>query len=163
MSNMKAPDAPAPKRRWFQFSLRGLFLAIAIGALIVWGGQRFLDWYQSVPLADEVASFNAREAGNQFRRMVPLTEEQVVVAIESQLPIIDASQPVNAIYSRIVRTRRLPRGASLSTTGRPVTPNSREFVPWVDLDVMTGKRTGYTLKVREMAYSAVPTDPATKP
>src|SRR5687767_5474663 len=98
-----------------RFNLRLLFLAIALIALLTWGAVTLREWYVSIPLADAVASFNANAAHDPVGRLEPpLTEDEIVAAVNAQLPTLaDADSQVKAIYRRIARTGRLPRSALL--------------------------------------------------
>jgi len=136
--------------RWrLQFGLRFLFFSIAAVALLIWGSRRLYDWYTSIPLADAVASFNSKAQADSVGRLEPpLTEDEVVTAIESQLPTLDASRQVKSIYREIVRTRRVPRRGSLEAMPGFGSGPSQKVVWWINLDLMTNKNTGYGLRIR---------------
>jgi len=136
--------------RWrWQFGLRFLFLAIAVVALLIWGTRKFRDWYYSIPLADAVASFNARAKEDSVGRLEPpLTEDEVIAAIQSQLPTLDASKQVKTIYREIARTRRIPRRGTLEAMPGFGSGPAQKCVWWINLDVMTSKNAGYGLRIR---------------
>ena len=143
------------KRRWYRFSLRGLLAAIAIGALLVWGSVTFWQWCHSVPIAQVIDAFSSRMAGQPYHVIQPpLTEQQVVDSIEAQLPALKASPQVKGILSRIVRSGRLPHKSGFSFTGRHSEDGAEEVVGWIDLDLMTGKDAGYTIKIRKAILHA---------
>lgn len=134
-----------------RFGLRLLFSAIAMIALLTWGTLKLHDWYTSVPMGDAVATFNARAADDPVGKREPLlTEDEIFASIESQLPSLDASEQVRAIYARIARTKRLPPGAALnSIPGFSPASGEHRTVWWINLEVMTGKNSGYGLRIRE--------------
>jgi hypothetical protein len=136
-------------RRRLQFGLRFLFFSVAAVALLVWGARRFYDWYTSVPLADAVATFNAEAQADPVGQLEPpLTEHEVVAAIQSQLPTLDASRKVKSIYREIIRTRRVPHRGSLEAMPGFGSGPTQKMVWWINLDVMTSERTGYGLRIR---------------
>jgi hypothetical protein len=136
------------KRRW-QFGLRFLFLAIAAAAMLIWGTRKVYDWYFSVPLSNAVASFNERAREDPVGKLEPLlTEDEVISAIESQLPTLKASRQVKEIYGRIARTRRLPARATIDAMPGFGSGPAQKVVWWINLDVMASKTTGYGLRIR---------------
>jgi hypothetical protein len=75
-----------------RFGLRFLLAAVAVAALLLGGGRELYYWYFSVPLADAVASFNLRAADDPVGKLEPpLTEDEIVSSIQSQLPELNAS------------------------------------------------------------------------
>jgi hypothetical protein len=146
-------DRPKKRGSWFRFRLRTLILAVAFVPIVIVAGPYLYDWYTSSPLADSVSAFNLRASAHPVgMHQPPITEDEIVSAIESQLRTLDASDQVKTIYSRIARTRRLPRGASLaslaSIPGYIPTPGEQHTVWWINLEVMTGPKSGYGLKIR---------------
>ena len=149
---MASEEPKAPESGRWQFSLRTLLLGVAALAILLVAGRHFYDWYFSTPLVDAVTSFNARASSDFVGKYEPpITEDEIVSSIEAQLPNLDANDQVKAIYSRIAHTGRLPPGASLNSipgyspaSGTPVT-----FVWWINLEIMTGKKSGYGLRIRE--------------
>jgi hypothetical protein len=134
----------------FRFGLRLLFVAIALFALLTWAAVRLHEWYNSTPLADAIASFNATAASDPIgKHEPPLTEDEIVASIQAQLSTLpDADSRVKGIYDRIARTRRLPRGGSLhSIPGYSDGTNSFR-VWWINLEIMTSDTGGYGLRVR---------------
>jgi hypothetical protein len=74
----------------------------------------------------------------------------MVNAIRSQLPALRASNKVKAIYADIARTRELPHDASLhSMSGWTWKDGTHYTVWWINLDVFTGPKSGYGLRIRE--------------
>jgi hypothetical protein len=144
-------SANGRNRPRLRFGLRSLFWAIAVVALLVWGGGKFYNWYFSVPLGDAVAAFNTRAESDPVGKLEPrLTEDEIVVAIQSQLPTLKAGRQVKDIYQRIARTRRLPHAASLTSIPGCTTESGQSYtVWWINLEVMTSKTTGYGLRIRE--------------
>lgn len=144
-------DQPNKRGSWFRFRLRTLVLAVAFVAILMVAGRNFYDWYTSTPLAESVFAFNARAKLDPIEmHEPPITEDEIVLAIESQLPTLDASDYVKAVSSRIARTRRLPRGASLdSIPGYMPSPGHRYTVWWINLNIITGPKSGYAMRIRE--------------
>jgi hypothetical protein len=135
----------APPRRRFRFSLRTLFVAVTVVALILYGGSALLNWYFSFPLADEVSRYNASTADTASGDKQPLTEDEVIAAIESQLPTLEAPERDKRIYRDIIRTRRLPRGGSLQ--GFVVHQADPYWA--INLEVLMDEKSGFGLRIRE--------------
>ena len=132
-------ELPQEGRPRYRFRLRTLLLGVAALALFLVAGRHWYEWYVSTPLADAVAAFNARSSSDRVgRHEPPISEMEIVSSIEAQLPNLDASDQVKSIYSRIARTRRLPRGASLDSIAAYSTSSGEDFtVWWVNLDIST--------------------------
>ena len=78
-----------------------------------------------------------------------------MASIRAQLPNLNTGEDVKAIYSRIARTRRLPRSSSLDAIPGWTTAAGNSYtVWWINLNVMTGKNTGYALRFRENNHPA---------
>lgn len=61
------------------------------------------------------------------------------------------------LYRKIAETRTLPADSELHFMTRWVMPEQAEFtVWWVNLDVKTGEKSGYGLRVRQRIISARP-------
>ena len=118
----------------FQFRLRTLFLGTAIIALVLGPGRVLYDRYFAVPLAEEVRVFNLRARNDSVGRLEPrITEDEVIASINSQLQSITSNR-VRAIYSRIARTRRLPKGAMLDSISGYTNRDGESFrVWWINL------------------------------
>jgi hypothetical protein len=160
--SMKPQDLK--KRRRLRYGLRSLFFTMTAIAALLWSGLCFYDWYFSVPLSAAVEAFNDRAAEDPVGKLEPkLTEDEVISSIQSQLPTLAASSQVKTIYSRIARRRRLPLGASLdSIPGYSPALGQQYTVWWINLDVMTGKKAGFGLRIRETNHpsAATPSVPA---
>ena len=131
-----------------RFGISTLLLAVALVAILM--GHSLYEWYTSTPLSDSVAAFNATASDHPVgRHEPPITEKEIVSAIRSQLPTLRASDQVKAIYTRIAQTRRLPRGASLSSIDG-YSPSSGEdyTVWWINLSVVTGPQFQFSLRIR---------------
>src|SRR5664279_4617797 len=98
----------SPRRRWYQFGLRSMLVALTTTALLIWGAREFHEWNFSLPLSQAIASYNS---AHRVDGQPELTDNEVIASIESQLPDLAASPQVKAIYANILRTRRLPRTA----------------------------------------------------
>lgn len=135
----------------FRFGIRSILLVTLLVCIGLWGGPRFYEWYRSIPLSQEVASFNARAATDSIgEHEPPISEAEIVKTIEAKLPTLNAGHKVESIYARIIRTRRLPRGAQLDYVPGYSPANGRKYsVWWVNLNVPTGKNRGYALRIRE--------------
>jgi hypothetical protein len=141
---------PATHRRWFRFGLRTLFVLVTMVGVLIWGARGFLDWYYSTPLADAIARFNTLAAKDMVGKLEsPLTETEAISSIKSQLGTPDMDQEVKEVFSRIVRTQRLPQGCGLSWITDWSPDGGRIFtVWWVDLDVITRNGTRYRMRLR---------------
>jgi len=139
------------KHSRIRFGLRTLILAVTFVAISIVAGRNLYDWYTSTPLAESVAGFNSAASNNPVgMHEAPITEDEIVAAIRSQIPTLDATDHVKAIYSRIARTRRLPRGAMLdSIPGYSPSAGQHYTVWWINLNVVTGPKSGYGLRIRE--------------
>src|SRR5262245_47821919 len=100
--------------RWrLQFGMRFLFAAVAIAALSIWAVQKANEWYTTVPLTSAIRSFNVRNASHQGLQP-DLSESEVIASVKTQLPVIGRHTDARAACEYIVRTSRIPRGASFS-------------------------------------------------
>jgi hypothetical protein len=144
-------ELPNKQSSFFRFRLITLIVVIAALAVLFVAGMRAYEWYTSTPLSASVDAFNVLARTDAVgKHEPPLTEDEIVTAIETQLPTLKASHQVKAIFARIARTRRLPRGALLnSIPGYEPVAGKRYTVWWINLDVMTGPTSGYGLRIRE--------------
>jgi hypothetical protein len=151
-------DAPADmmvgsvaSRRRFQFGMRTMLLLVLASALLLWFGRVAYQRYNSIALRDAISAFNVRVQNNSVgKHEPPLTESEVIAAINEQLPTLDATAHVRSIYRRIAATGRLPLDAELDEIPgyQPRNGPSRD-VWWINLNVMTGPTSGYGLRIRE--------------
>jgi hypothetical protein len=142
------------KKPWFRFSVAFLLSVFLGAALLLTVGRKAYNWFfaiPTVPLAGVVASFNSRSLEDRVgRNEPPITETEIVSAIRSQLSTLRASSKVKAIYADIARTRELPHDASLhSMSGWTWKDGTHYTVWWINLDVFTGPKSGYGLRIRE--------------
>jgi hypothetical protein len=142
--------APSWLRR-FRFNLRILLYVVAVFALLLTLGPQLYQWFYSIPLAHSVMEFNARYADHPVGKFEPpLTETEIVDQISARLPNLSASSAVKSVYSSIARTRRIPRDASLDICpGLQQADGTSYTVWWIDLNIMTGRNTAYTFRIRE--------------
>jgi hypothetical protein len=143
------------ERRRFRFGLRAIFIAFISIAVLLTIASKVWDWYfavPTIPLADAVAFFNKKSREDSVgRQEPPMTEGEVIAAITAQLPTLAASNQVKAIYSAIVRTKRIPITASLDSIPgfSPASGKQLYTVWWVNLDIRPSENSGYALRVRE--------------
>jgi hypothetical protein len=155
------------EQRRLQFGLRFLICSVAALALLLTLGLRIYDWYKSapsIPLADAVASFNGQYLDDPVGKFEPpVIEAEILASIRAQLPNLPAKGHVKAIYAEILRTRRIPQGASLhADSSWELRNGTRYTVWWINLGVPTGKNSGYALRIRENnAPAAKPDDEPT--
>ena len=140
--------------RVFRFNLKFMLLVVVVVAVLLAVGTKIYDWYYAaptVPLADAVASFNAKYGNEGVGRLEPpLSEAEIIASIRSQLPRLQASDQVKSAYAEIVRKKRIPQGASLHAMPGYSLGNGNHFtVWWINLDVPIGKNSGYGLRIRE--------------
>ncbi|MDA8564177.1 hypothetical protein N9L06_06990, partial [Mariniblastus sp.] len=154
--------AAKPQNR-IRFGLRTLVLAVGLVAVATWFVRIAYEWQTTIPLAESVATFNETASKDRVgMHEPPITEDEIFTAIKSALPNIKASDQVKAIYSRIVRTRRLPNSSSLnSISGYSPVSGENQQVWWINLDVMTEPSSGYALRIRETS-NPVAADAATQ-
>jgi hypothetical protein len=146
-----------------QFSLRVVFLLVTILALLLWLVPIAYDSWTAVPtraLEDAVDQFNIDASLDDIGALEPpLTVKEVLAAIRADLPTPNA----RTVFTRIVKTQQIPTTASLNfTTGYDSGSGSPHKVWWINLNVMTGKNTGYTLRVRDrdgVNYLNAPSQP----
>lgn len=127
-----------------------MLLVVLVVALMLWAGPEIYQRVTSIPLIDAIANFNARAQSSSVGKYEPpLTENEVIAAIQAQLPTLEASPRVKSIYQKIANTRRLPRGGTFNDIPA-YQPRSgpQQIVWWINLEVMTGKNTGYGLRIR---------------
>ncbi len=113
---------------------------------------------KGVSLAEAVKQFNAEAAKDRFgKSQPPLTENEVLTAIRgwdrSSTP---ASDDVFATYQTIAETGQLPAGSKLRFTTRWTTDRLDFDVWWIDLDVETGPKQGYTFRIRDRKLASRP-------
>jgi hypothetical protein len=112
-------------------------------------------------LADAVQEFNRRAQKDATGKGQPaLTEDEVVAAIRlwnrKQVPSTDE---VYKVYQTIAGTKKLPESARLRFTTK-CTASKYEFdVWWIDLDIKTGAKTGYTFRIRDRKLGCRPLAP----
>jgi hypothetical protein len=140
--------------RRFRFNLKSMLLAMVALAVLLTLGAKIYEWYYAgptLPLADAVASFNAQYTNDPIGKFEPpLTETEIIASIRSQLPGLQASDQVKSVYAEIVRKKRVPQGASLNSMPGYDLGNGQSYtVWWINLDVPTGKNSGYGLRIRE--------------
>jgi hypothetical protein len=108
---------------------------------------------RATSLSDAVKAFNQRAAADAIGKNQPaLTDDEVVAAIRGwireQGPA--ASDEVYKIYQTIADTKKLPEGASLTFLTRWPGFNNYDFdVWWIDLEIKTGPRSGYSFRIRD--------------
>jgi len=145
--------ATSLKRR-FRFRVRAFLYIVALIALLLAFAPRIYEWYYAVPtipLADLVASFNAQYGAEPVGKYEPpVTEAEIVAAIKQQLPSLPAAPRTAAIYSSIVQSKRAPQDARLyAMSGFQLKDGTEYTVWWINLDVVTGKNSGFGLRIRE--------------
>src|SRR5262249_21941590 len=104
-------------------------------------------------LAEAVEEFNRRAQNNPTgKTQPPLTEDEVVAAIRGR-PGRPAPDDVHKAYRAIADNKTLPAGATLSFI-----PCSALFrsVWWVDLSIMTGPDTGFSVRIRKQTLRCRP-------
>jgi hypothetical protein len=105
-----------PRRRWYQFNLRTLLIFITIVAALLATTVKIYDWYQFIPLSTKLAIVNA-DFNTQYKlfndpnplQEPPITEDEVVRAIESKVPNLKILPRMKARFLKIAETRRIPR------------------------------------------------------
>jgi hypothetical protein len=147
-------DARSSKRWLPRFGLRALLFVVFVTAVGLFGGRAIYQWWTAVatvPLSQAVDLFNIQANQNEVGVLEPpLTEDEVVAAIQVQLPTLNAWPHVTPIFEQIATTRQLPADARLYFFAAWEPKNSpRKIVWWINLDVVTRKGSGFALRIRE--------------
>jgi hypothetical protein len=145
--------------RQVRFSLRSILIAITLVAVSLVVGARVYDWYVAVPtmpLADAIEAFNSKYAEHLVGKYEPpLTEGEVVAAINGQMSSLPAGSKVKTIYANIARSKQIPVNATLvAIPGFQPSNGTTYTVWWINLDVQTAKYSGYGLRIRENNHPA---------
>lgn len=158
------PELKANKKPQFRFNLAFLLSVFLVASVLLTFVPKAYKWYfaiPTIPLSQEVASFNTMATSVPVGKHEPrITEEEIIAAINSQLPTLPASSQVKATYAEIARTRRLPhdpakprRGLD-SMSGWTLKDGTHYTVWWINLNVE-----GFGLRIRENNQPvAKPTD-----
>jgi hypothetical protein len=152
-----------PRRRWFRFSLRTLFLVLTVLGACFWCGMKWLEYRDSISLADAVEIFNAGAKSDRIGKDQPaLTENEVVAAIRGWDRKIrpPASDAVYNAFQKIADKGRIPKNAKLRWTTAASDGLHRSDVWRIDLDLVTGEKSGYTFRVRDRTISVRPNNPS---
>lgn len=157
MVSRKTNDGPHRRRiNFVRYRLRTLIAAVTVVAIVLVAADPIYDWFTSIPLSQAVDRFNAQAESTTPGYGAPLTEDEIVEAIENQLPTLNASTPVRSALSRIARTRRFPNNAALDDfpIAVPSGTGTASIQRWaINLDVMTGPKSGFALRIRETSSS----------
>ena len=144
-------EAKTYRSRYSQFGLRTLFALLTTIAILIVVSIKIYDWYTSVPISVALSNFNSANASGLLEaNQSILTESELVTAIDTQIPELDASEQVKSIYNRIAKSRRIPRGANLDLF--PVIDSNTDKKPrlWcINLEIRMGPQSGYALRIRE--------------
>jgi hypothetical protein len=145
----------------FRFGLRAMLAMVLAVALLLWGATVFYDRYNSTPLAEAIAWFNSPptydtkvniESVNEalqsyhLRWHPPLTETEVIDAINKQVPLADAPPQVNAAFRKIARTHRIPKGAYFDDL---VEMQNGQYAFRIHLNVTPDGHPEFALKIRD--------------
>lgn len=138
----------------FRFNLKSAFVLFALIALLLAFGRWWYEWYYAtptIPLADAVASFNSEYAQDEVGRFEPpLTDAEVLTAIRTQLPGLQASDQIRSTFATIVRTQLVPQDARFHAMRQFQSRSRTDYtVWWINLDVKAGANLGYGLRIRE--------------
>jgi hypothetical protein len=101
----------------FRFSVKVMLCTVALFAVLLAFGPRIYNWYYTsptIPLASAFSSFNAQYGDDPVGRYEPpVTEAEILASIRAQLPGLATQKEVQAIYSDVIRSRRIPDGTRL--------------------------------------------------
>jgi hypothetical protein len=139
-------------RSFFRFQLRTLFILVAVVALLTVAGIQVYERYHSFPISEAIDKVNASILNNSNEVIeTPVTEEEVIRAIESKLPTLnDASEQVKSILRRIVSSRRIPERGTLDFFPIGHAPADGSGRIWIiSLVFYTSEKAGYGLHIRE--------------
>jgi hypothetical protein len=141
----------ATSRRRLRFSVRALLVLMFAVAVSLWAARAAYERRDSISLADAVGAFNASAQSSDIGKYEPpLTEKETIGAISRQLPLPGATAEMNAIFSKIARTGRIPKGAFIDDIPTYQDGNTRpKVVWWIDLTVMTRDHSGYRMRIRK--------------
>ena len=116
------------------------------------------DAESTTPLKAAVETFNQEAAADEIgKTQPPLTEDEVVAAIRGWIPehTPGVRDDQYARFQEIAESRKLPEGSEL--TFCPGWTGYRGFqftVWWIDLTIKTGKKSGYTFRIRDQKISS---------
>jgi hypothetical protein len=132
-----------------RFSVKVMLCIVALFALLLTIGPRIYNWYHTaptIPLANAISSFNAQYGDDPVGRYEPpLTEAEILASIRAQLPSLASHKKVQALYSDVIRSRRIPDGTRLyAGSSFQLRDGSTRTVWWITLHVP-----GYGLRIRE--------------
>jgi hypothetical protein len=149
-----------PMRR-LQFSVKSLLLAVLVLSVLLSASKSLYEWWVTipkVPLAQVVAAFNERRLEDPVGKLEPpITEAEVVSSINAQLATLNRSLQVQQIYADIAKNRLIDVNARLYGMSGFDGAFGHRTVWWINLDIVTGKNSGYGLRIREN------NDPQAKP
>ncbi len=145
-------------RRCIQFRLSTVFWAMTVFALLMVTASQTYLWFKSIPLTNAIIDFNSRKIGSLVPLTItPLSEEEIDVAVESLLlKGIDngiaerfvSRDQVENIFENVVRTRRLPRNATIDLY-------SDNDGYTISLRLITSSRSDFIVILRKVEYGAL--------
>ncbi len=143
------------KRGYFQFRLGTIFFAMTVLALLIVTASQTYLWLKTVPISSAVIDFNSRVIGNLVPvSWAPLSENEIDAAVESLLlrgvdneyaECFVSSDQVADMFKRIIRTRRVPRNASIYLYSNNAGYN-------ISLQVITSASSSFVVVLRHVKY-----------
>ena len=142
--------------KWPRFSLRLMFAAVAVVAIVCAVGKFFSSRsIPKVPLQLAVRHFNASAQLSPVGALEPpLTEAEIISAIQAKLPSLGQMPKEKAILEQILSTKSIPADANLRFYDNTFTTTNGIVIVWrIDLDVFVehiaaGIDKGYGLRIR---------------
>lgn len=135
-----------------------LFSACLAGFAADDGNYAGVQFERETALAEGVERFNDRvKVLGIGQDEPPLTSDEVVAAVRGWIPERPAVAPeVLKQYRKIAGSGKLPPGSSISFTRGWIYGGYRFEVWWIDLNIMTGEKTGYTFRIRDRTIRSEP-------
>jgi hypothetical protein len=128
-----------------------MLVFVFLTAILLWAGRAVYDRYHTVALTDLVAEFNTNsKAHTEVGPYEPaLTTEELVAAINKQMPLLDASSMINATFARIAKSHRAPEGSKLDSIEFYTDQKGQHVVWWIRFMIRSTDGGGYALAIRD--------------
>ncbi len=126
------------------YRLSSMLLLMAVVAVLMVAIPRLYDWCTNPPsmsLSTVVVRFNQSESRRS--RTKDVTEEEIIAAIESQLPTLVEGERVKQIFRRIVKDRRVPPSTTINVLAVAADSGSDHENWATNLTFKAGPESGY--------------------
>lgn len=140
--------------QFLTFRLRTLFIFVAVVAVSMIILPPLLDWSMnppSVPLSRVVTAYNVSNANRDSTKQI--TEDEIVDAIESQLPMLVEAERIKKTLRRIVHNRRVPPSTTIEQLPASSFIGSGNSGSTTNLNFVTGPESGFTSYTIQISVS----------